>query len=472
MAPEQQPKRDYRKEVTEEIIRMLEAGTAPWQKPWRAGALEMPQNPTSGKAYRGGNAVHLLSVATLRGYDDPRWLTYKQAQEQGWQVRKGERGTQIEYWEFPKQARSKQAGSERLEGSEDRDAKEDRRLIHRVYTVFNASQVEGMPAHVPRQRPDFEVVASGEQVLQHSGARILHDQNDRAFYSRQRDSIHLPPQAAFRSAADYYGTALHELAHWTGHPARLNRETLNDNYQFGDTNYAKEELRAELASVFLAAERGIPHNPAQHAAYVDSWIKSLRDDKNEIFRAAKEANRAADFVLSLEQQKANEVEVRQETSEFVAEFDRGTRSVVLQQKATATNARVPTEQDRGSADQTAEPRREAEAVLDNQVRQFTPERQALKSSFSAAQDLSRELLGPDARTFAAQTDSGIYRGRVIGETDFHIVQQLGQQSAVAHMKHLLAAAPSCGIGVVVAYGHQGARVTELVERARTRAVDR
>src|SRR5262249_60320629 len=115
-----------------------------------------------------------------------------------------------------------------------------------------------------------------DQILKNSGAEISHDQSDRAFYHRATDSIHLPPQRAFGSASDYYGTALHELTHWSGHPERLNRQTLNDSYRFGDPAYAKEELRAELASVFLAAERGIPHNPEQHAAYIASWIKKCR----------------------------------------------------------------------------------------------------------------------------------------------------------------------------------------------------
>src|SRR6185312_16063518 len=101
------PKRDFRQEVTDNIIRMLEQGTAPWQKPWEAGRLGMPHNPTTDKSYRGGNAIHLMTVAAGRGYEDPRWLTYKQAAENGWQVRKGEKGTQIEYWEFPDSSKGK-----------------------------------------------------------------------------------------------------------------------------------------------------------------------------------------------------------------------------------------------------------------------------------------------------------------------------------------------------------------------------
>ena len=201
-------------------------------------------------------------------------MSYKQAQQRGWQVRRGEIGTQIEYWEFPSASREReQRGSQPDSDQGDKTAP---RMIHRIYTVFNAKQIDGIPPYTPKQRAEFEVVQAAESILNSSGARILHDQNDRAFYNRIADSIHLPPKAAFSSVPDYYGTALHELAHWTGHPSRLNRPTLTESYRFGDLNYAQEELRAELASLFLAAERAIPHNPASHAAYVGSWLQALR----------------------------------------------------------------------------------------------------------------------------------------------------------------------------------------------------
>lgn len=286
--------RDFRREVTDRIIEMLENGTAPWQKPWDPikAVAEMPQNPTTGKAYRGGNAVHLMAIAASRGYEDPRWLTYRQAQAEGWQVRKGEKGTAIEFWQFP-------TGAAPEEGNEP-GAKEARVPLHRTYTVFNAAQMDGIPEHKPRTLPEWEVVQSGERILAGSGAAISHDQQDRAFYSRSSDRIHLPPKAAFESPAAYYGTALHELAHWTGHPDRLNRETLTGSQSFGDPSYAREELRAELASLFLSAQRGIPHDPEQHAAYVGSWIEALRKDKNEIFRASKDAAAATDYLLERE----------------------------------------------------------------------------------------------------------------------------------------------------------------------------
>lgn len=308
-------KRDFRREVTDRIITMLETGVAPWQKPWDPAdaSLEMPMNPTTGKAYRGGNAIHLMAEGLQRGFGDPRWMTYRQAAALGWQVRKGEKGTHIEFWEVKATADTRSKTIPARDGYEHQPADEPdqmrgNRLIHRVYTVFNAKQIEGIPERTSRQRSEFKVVEAGERILENSGATILHDQVDQAFYNRLADSIHLPPKHAFQNAAGYYGTALHELAHWSGHPSRLNRATLNESYRFGDISYAKEELRAELASVFLAAERGIPHDPEQHAAYVSSWINVFRQDKNEIFRAAHDASRAADFLLALERDKSIAVE--------------------------------------------------------------------------------------------------------------------------------------------------------------------
>jgi len=309
--PPEPTRRDFRREVTDRIISMLENGVAPWQKPWNPtdASLDMPMNPTTGKAYRGGNAIHLMATGLHRGYGDPRWMTYRQASEMAWQVRKGEKGTQIEFWEV-KAGRDTRAepipggdGDGHQPADESAQARGNR-LIHRVYTVFNAKQIEGIPEWNAKQRTVFEVVEAADQILKNSGATIRHDQADRAFYNRLSDSIHLPPNHAFHDAAGYYGTALHELAHWTGHPSRLDRATLNETYRFGDISYAKEELRAELASVFLVAERGIPHDPNQHAAYVGSWIKTLKEDKNEIFRAAHDASRAADFLLALERDRS------------------------------------------------------------------------------------------------------------------------------------------------------------------------
>lgn len=453
-------KRDFRKEVTDQIIEMLEKGTAPWQKPWEPGSLQLPFNPTTEKNYRGGNALHLIAVGTRKGFDDPRWLTYKQAAASGWQVRAGEKGTQIEFWQFGEEAKKGQAP----EGSPDRETGNGdyRGPLRRVFTVFNAKQIDGISAYIPKERADWEIAETGESILRNSGAKIAHDQNDRAFYSRSADRIHLPPDAAFKTAADYYGTALHELAHWSGHPERLNRQTLNESYRFGDANYAKEELRAELASVFLAAERGIPHNPEQHAAYVGSWIKALSEDKNEIFRAAKDAHRAADYLLDLERGE----QLRTETSEHVASFERGAGAVAITEKETATEHREPAAS-RGVA------KIEAEKILDGEVDgRRPPSEQAIKESFAAAEEAARKIMGEKVRTYPADADSGKYRGEVLAETEHHLLQRVSPRSAVAHDKRLLPGTIAPAENVLISYSNQVAHLKPNQELQKSHALTR
>jgi antirestriction protein ArdC len=280
MKPENSPPRDYRQEVTSDIIRMLGEGTAPWQKPWQT-ASRMPRNPTTDKPYRGGNVLALMIAAMRKGFTDPRWMTYRQAAEKGWQVRKGERASQVEYWEAKKE--------------EDGDEKPTR-LVHRVYSVFNAEQIDGTPPISLKAREPWEVCKKGEQIITDSGADIRYG-GDRAYYRKDTDHVQLPPRECFIDAPGFYGTACHELIHWTGREKRLNRPTLIESKSFGDESYAREELRAEIGSMMMAAEWGLPHDPFQHAAYVHSWIKALKNDKNEIFRAAADASRACDFLL-------------------------------------------------------------------------------------------------------------------------------------------------------------------------------
>src|SRR6266498_6137503 len=141
-------KRDLRQEVTDSIIAALEKGVAPWQRPWQSGAFEMPMNPTSGKPYRGGNAVHLMVVGMRKGYEDPRWLTYRQAQENEWQVRRGEKGSQIEFWQFEGVKGQTQDGTD---SERESTGREHSSPIRRVYTVFNAKQIDGIPSFAPRQ---------------------------------------------------------------------------------------------------------------------------------------------------------------------------------------------------------------------------------------------------------------------------------------------------------------------------------
>nr|WP_255443369.1 zincin-like metallopeptidase domain-containing protein [Pseudoxanthomonas sp. OG2] len=142
-------------------------------------------------------------------------------------------------------------------------------------------------------RPEPEIQQACEKVIRDSGAVIHHDGGNQAFYRPMTDSIHLPEREAFHSASGYYATALHELGHWTGFPSRLNRPMKGG---FGSEDYAKEELVAEVSSMLMGERLGIGHDPTQHAAYVKSWIKILRDDPREIFRAAAAAERVVEFL--------------------------------------------------------------------------------------------------------------------------------------------------------------------------------
>ncbi len=471
------PKRDFRQEVTNQIIEMLEKGTAPWQTPWNAGTLQLPFNPTTNHAYRGGNALHLMAVGERNGFNDPRWLTYRQAQENGWQVRSGEKGTHIEFWQFDSGTRR---GPDHTDTDSSRTTEPGQSAgpIRRVYTVFNAKQIEGIPNYVPKQRHEWEVAETGESILRNSGAEIRYDQRDRAFYNRAEDAIHLPDPDVFKTAADYYGTALHELAHWSGHPSRLNRQTLNESYRFGDPNYAKEELRAELTSIFLGAERGIPHNPEQHAAYVGSWIKALEDDKNEIFRAARDAHKAADFILDLEKSRPTEKttpQLRTETSEHVADFERASSTVNIVEKNTATEHResVAVATRRGGSEREQDAKINAEKILDGEVDgRKAPGDREIEASLADAVREAKRILGEKTRLYEADTDSGKYRGAILAESEHHVVQELSPRSAVAHRRHLLRGAAQQGDNLVVSYANGQAQLKPNQVRERTHALSR
>ncbi len=280
---------NYRKELTEKIIQALNEGTAPWIKPWDESKIQfgMPYNAVSERPYHGGNCLWLQ----CQPFDDPRWCTYKQAQQQGWQVSKGEKATVVEYWQWDEQKKDEYGQMVRV------------KLEHpRVFYahIFNVQQMKDVPALEPVQGYQWQPEEAADLILRQANPRLFHDQQNRAFYSPMKDEIHLPAKELFPSAKAYYATALHELGHWTGHQSRLSRDLIN---QFGSQEYAREELRAELSSFFLSVRIGIPHDPGQHAAYIGSWIQALREDHNEIFRAAKDAEQIAEFLLQFQNEK-------------------------------------------------------------------------------------------------------------------------------------------------------------------------
>jgi putative DNA primase/helicase len=302
--------RDYVDQVAGAIIEQLMSGTAPWVKPWQPGERFMPYNPTTGNPYHGMNAVWLMSRAESQGYDDARWMTYRQAQAADAQVRKGEKGTAIQFWKWQ--------GIEPVRDADgkpvlDQDGNQVRRTVRyerpRVWSaaVFNAAQIDGLPpAPVRPALPEWERHERAETILTRFGATIRHVRGDGAFYRLSNDTITLPERDQFPSGDRYYATALHEAGHATGHPSRLNRADLG--HPFGSEAYAREELRAEIASLMLGEQLGIGHDPGQHAAYVATWIRTLQNDPQEIFRAAGDAEKITTLLRSFEHERAQQTD--------------------------------------------------------------------------------------------------------------------------------------------------------------------
>lgn len=302
-APEAQDRKDVYTRVTDRIISDLEQGVRTWMKPWSvehtAGRISKPLRH-NGTPYKGMNVLLLWGEAMDKGYAAPIWMTFKQALELDAHVRKGERGTLVVY-----------ANSiTRTETNEKGEDTEREIPFMKGYTVFNVEQVEGLPAHYyakpENPLPLSERIECAESFMVNTQA-IIHHGGNSAFYAPARDAIQLPPFEAFRDKESYYATALHELTHWTKHERRLERDF--SAKRFGDQGYAREELVAELGAAFLCADLGItPEIRDDHAAYLGHWLEVLKEDKRAIFSAAAHAQRAADFLHSLQPQHEEEPE--------------------------------------------------------------------------------------------------------------------------------------------------------------------
>jgi antirestriction protein ArdC len=291
-------------EVAEKLIEALKAGTAPWQKPWNSKGLpafQLPYNAVTGNRYQGINTLSLI----MSGRNDPRWMTYKQADDNGWQVSKGSKSTAIQYIKMYEERTKRDEQGKVVKDKNGETVKVRVKLDRPIITsfaVFNAEQVNGIPELV---LPDisslgWEPLQRAEQLIKSSGADIQHIPGNRAFYSPFKDSITLPLKQQFDEPGKYYATALHELGHWTGHESRLDRSLLN---KFGTKDYAREELRAEIASLLIGDELRIGHDPSQHTSYVESWISILTDHPFEIHSAAADAEKIFTYLLDLERKR-------------------------------------------------------------------------------------------------------------------------------------------------------------------------
>jgi antirestriction protein ArdC len=268
--------------VTDAIVKALEAGSAPWLKPWSedskaASPWGLPVNVSNGREYRGANIVLLWSEAQRQGYSDDAWLTLKQANALGGRILKGERPVWVHFWHW-----------------NEKEVRGERKRVPtlRAYRVFNQAQTEG--CEFP-ERSEVRVLGAGaiEDRVRALGARVRLGGN-RAYFDPGHDRIAVPLPDKFKSPDAFHATLLHEMVHWTGHGSRLDRGVAN---HFGTPEYAREELVAELGSAFLCARFGIALEGLQHPEYLASWIKVLRSDSRAILQAASAAQKAADFVM-------------------------------------------------------------------------------------------------------------------------------------------------------------------------------
>jgi antirestriction protein ArdC len=279
--------------VTEQIIKQLETGVAPWRKPWRT---EMPCNLVSRKPYRGIN-VFLLG---FQGYGSKYWLTFNQAKALGGHVKQDEHGSKCVFWKIDEYSReNKETGEQENRTS----------ALVRYYTVFNIEQCEGFSA-LRESRPAVNTIDACEAIVSAMPNKPCIEQDHAAYYRPSTDTVGIPARSAFTHSAEYYSTLFHELAHSTGHASRLGRfETASvDQHLFGSESYSKEELVAELGASMLCGVAGIERSTLENsAAYLAAWIKRLKDDSRLIVSAASHAQKAADFILG-KQAKAEETQ--------------------------------------------------------------------------------------------------------------------------------------------------------------------
>ena len=292
-----------RDSMVKTLLEHIEKNPTDWQSGWNNIAAGAPYNGKTNTAYRGMNALYLAFLGAKRGYKDTRWVTFNQAKELGASVKKGEKSAPVIFFEFYDRATKKAFDSRTVKDMTEEEKaaylKENVYAVMKYSSVFNAEQCHNFPerkdvAMSEEERANQNVKI--EAIIANSSAPVRYDGGSRAYYSPGTDSIHLPVIQAFDTMQDYYATALHEIGHSTGHESRLNRDLSGG---FGSESYAKEELRAELACVFMQMEQGIQLNGkhiTNHAAYLNSWLEAAKKDTSVFFKAAADAQKIADYV--------------------------------------------------------------------------------------------------------------------------------------------------------------------------------
>lgn len=288
-------KKSFIQDLTDKVIEAMQDGDMKWKKTWDSLATSNPYNPMTGNEYNGINRIALA----MSEHSDPRYLTFKQATDLGYQIQRGSKALSVIHFHF-------------LEKEvENKDGEKDIERIPSLkeWKVFNAEDIIGIPPLTAVTEKQFNEIENVEQLITNSGAVIKFGGNQPC-YVPSIDVIKMPNREQFHTEIDYYSTLLHETVHWTGHESRLDR--LKDNGGHGTKSYAQEELIAELGSIFTSAQTGIPLNDEHfkhHAQYLNGWISLLQDDKNALFKAASKAQKATDFVMQYSPERVYDIQI-------------------------------------------------------------------------------------------------------------------------------------------------------------------
>lgn len=302
-----------RKQLVDKVMENLEKGNLFWAQGWVSSGA--PESAITGKKYRGINNLFLSLIAMSENYGDNRWATFKQMEEKGWTFKKDEegnslakgKGASIEYYEMRDKETKRRFDRSVLDGMTANEQQEymDKNVywLRKFYRVFNCSLMDGVPV---KEKPQIDVNDRNdraEAILDYwdkNEAKIVYG-GSRAFYRTDTDEVHLPERADFKSMQEFYSTALHEIGHSTGHESRLNRDLSG---RFGSEDYAMEELRAEIASIFMEQDLEIEPSEGRlqnNAAYIQSWKEEIKENPNALFTAITDADKIAKYVSGKEQ---------------------------------------------------------------------------------------------------------------------------------------------------------------------------
>lgn len=308
-----------RQALVDTVIKHLEEGTGLWKQGWRGSGR--PESGITHKQYRGVNNLMLTLVAMERGYQDNRWITYNQMESNGWSFKTDEegkslgkgKGVAIEFYELRDRETKRAYDKSVLDGMDEEERREyiDKNVypIRKYFRVFNAELIDGMPEKEVSESSEFEVNEKAERLLDYwseNQCPIVYG-GSMAFYSPSKDEIHLPNKKEFYSEQEFYSAALHETGHSTGHSSRLNRDLSG---KFGSKEYAVEELRAEIASLFMEQDLGIVTEKSEisnNSAYINNWLQIIKDDPDVLFKAIADADRIAQYVDGVSKQADEEL---------------------------------------------------------------------------------------------------------------------------------------------------------------------